>query len=147
MGFVFGHNVSVILDEASLLIERSAAAAYKSSIKSDISEPPLKPGGDTGMPPGFTFPVEPSPTPHPDRKQKQQFYGTIDLNPVKAKMDFAMIVDEVVEQFTSKLGVDVTISVEIQAKSKEGFDEAMQRTIKENCNVLKFNNAEFEDSE
>lgn len=59
-------------------------------------------------------------------------------------MDFATIVDEVVQQFTSRLGVDVSISVEIQANSREGFDETLQRTIKENCNVLRFNNAEFE---
>lgn len=60
-------------------------------------------------------------------------------------MEFANIVDEVVQQFTAKLGVDVTISIEIQAKSKDGFDEALQRTIKENCNVLRFNNSEFEE--
>lgn len=59
-------------------------------------------------------------------------------------MDFATIVDEVVQQFTSRLGIDVSISVEIQASSKEGFDEALQRTIKENCGVLRFSNAEFE---
>ena len=60
-------------------------------------------------------------------------------------MDFATIVDEVVEQFTSKLGVDVKISVEIQATSnRDGFDEAMQRAVKENCRVLKFGNSEFE---
>lgn len=77
---------------------------------------------------------------------KNQFYGTVTLDPVKTKMDFAMIVDEVVAQFTSKLGVEVKISVEIQSNStRDGFDEAMQRSIKENCNVLKFSNAEFED--
>jgi len=61
-------------------------------------------------------------------------------------LDFATIVNEVMQQFTSRPGVDVKISVEIQATSnKDGFDEAMQRSIKENCNVLKFSNSEFED--
>ena len=59
-------------------------------------------------------------------------------------MDFATIMDEVVQQFTSKLGVDVKISVEIQAQRKDGFDEALQRIIKKNCNVLKFSSSEFE---
>ena len=76
---------------------------------------------------------------------KKQFYGTISLDPVKAKMDFATIMDEVIQHFTAKLGVDVRISVEIQANSQDGFNESMQRTIEENCNVLKFNSAEFED--
>jgi hypothetical protein len=61
-------------------------------------------------------------------------------------MDFAMIVDEVIAKFTSKPGVEVKISVEIQSTStRGGFDEAMQRSIKENCNVLKFSNMEFWD--
>jgi len=59
-------------------------------------------------------------------------------------MDFATIMDEVVQQFTSRLGVGVKISVEIQAESKEGFDETLRRIIKENCNVLKFASSEFE---
>lgn len=60
-------------------------------------------------------------------------------------MEFDTIVDEVVQHFTAKLGVDVTISVEVQAKNSKGFDEPLQRTIKENCNVLKFGSAEFEE--
>lgn len=62
-------------------------------------------------------------------------------------MDFATIMDEVVQQFTTQLGVDVSISVEIEATSRNGFDEQVQRTVKENCNTLRFGNAEFEDGE
>lgn len=72
------------------------------------------------------------------------FYGTISVNPVTAKTRFATLIDEVVEHFTLQLGVDVTISVEMEARTKDGFSESLQRTIKENCNVLKFNTAEFE---
>jgi hypothetical protein len=50
----------------------------------------------------------------------------------------------VVQQFTAQLGVDVTITVEIEAHKADGFDESLQRTIKENCNVLKFSAAEFD---
>jgi len=46
--------------------------------------------------------------------------------------------------FTAKLGVEASISVEIQAKSSEGFDEGLQRSVKENCNVLRFNSSEFD---
>jgi hypothetical protein len=89
--------------------------------------------------------LKPIITPPVTTPAKKHFYGTISLDPVKAKLDFATIVDEVVEQFTSKLGVDVKISVEIQATShRDGFDEAMQRAVKENCKVLKFDNSEFE---
>ncbi len=76
---------------------------------------------------------------------KKDFLNNYAIALKEAKMDFATIMDEVVQQFTAKLGVDVTISVEIEAKSNAGFDEGLQRTVKENCNVLRFSNAEFEE--
>lgn len=60
-------------------------------------------------------------------------------------MDFANIMNEVVQQFTAKLGVYVKISMEIEARNKDGFDKSLQRTIKENYNVLRFGSAEFEE--
>ncbi|MTW23304.1 hypothetical protein [Allochromatium palmeri] len=56
------------------------------------------------------------------------------MDSLKAKVEFATLVDEIIQQFTAKLGVEVTISVEIQATSQGGFDEATQRIVKENCN-------------
>ncbi len=41
----------------------------------------------------------------------------------------------------------VKIAIEIQAESEMGFDEGLQRAVKENCNVLRFKNAEFERGE
>jgi hypothetical protein len=32
----------------------------------------------------------------------------------------------------------------MQAESDAGFDDGLQRAVKENCNVLRFKNAEFE---
>lgn len=63
---------------------------------------------------------------------------------VRAKFDFAQIVDEVVQHFTTKPSATVTISAEIQAEDAGGFDDSTQRAVRENCNVLKFSSAEFE---
>ncbi|MBG58119.1 MAG: hypothetical protein CMK46_07505 [Porticoccus sp.] len=159
LGFTFGRGSIATLDESSLLIDREAAVAYREST-AQPPQPTPDPGGMGGEPGGSTTPaggsgstVTPSPTPGSTggtgtpapTATKKQFYGTISLDPVKAKMDFATIIDEVVQQFTAKLGVNVKISVEIEATSRDGFDESMQRTVKENCNVLRFNSAEFEE--
>ena len=155
LGFVFGRNTVVTLDESALLIERDAAAEYKESIK-PVPQPEPGATGDDGQPGGSPQPSgETQPQPgddtHPESTPgagtKKQFYGTTHLEPVGATMKFKEIVDEVIQQFTSKLGVDVKISVEIEAKFRDGFDESMQRTIKENCKVLRFTNAEFEEGE
>ena len=78
---------------------------------------------------------------------KHQFYGSIELDPIVAKRQLADLMDEVVLQFTSRPGVQVKIAIEIQTESPMGFDEALQRAVKENCNVLRFKNAEFEEGE
>jgi hypothetical protein len=147
------------LDESSLLIDREAAVVYRESTQ-QAPEPGPEPGGVGGESGSPTTPAGGTggtgiPTPTPGESggagtttpaaTKKQFYGTISLDPVKAKMDFATIMDEVVQQFTAKLGVNVRISVEIEANSQDGFTESMQRTVKENCNVLKFSSAEFEE--
>ncbi|HCF1493245.1 TPA: ATP-binding protein [Pseudomonas aeruginosa] len=161
LGFVFAKSALVTLD-ACEIIEPSTAAAYaeklrkekeeaelarrKAQEESDAHKPDSKRDGGAEPEPepqsgssGTNDPVE-----EISKALVTQFYASTSLDPVKAKMDFALLVDEVVQQFTAKLGVDVKISVEIQATSKAGFDDGLQRAVKENCNVLKFSSAEFE---
>lgn len=57
------------------------------------------------------------------------------------------MVDEVVEQFTTKVGTEVKITVELHAQSDAGFDEALQRAVRENSNALKFTSFDFEAEE
>lgn len=148
LGFTFGQGSIVSLDESSLFIDREAAAEYKERTKPQTNV--TETGGETDaghLPPTTVgLPVVTPGAQVTGGKTKKHFYGATKLDPVRATIDFATVVDEVVQQFTSKLGVDVNISVEIQATSKEGFDETLQRTVKENCNTLKFGNADFEDS-
>ena len=141
LGFRFGKSSMVVLDDASVLVEKNAAAEYRERIKPAPEVVPAPVSPPVG--PGTTTPAGDPSVPVPG-VVRNQFYATVDLDAVTAKLKFAEIVDEIVQQFTAKLGVEVSISVEIQAKSPEGFDEGLQRSVKENCNVLKFNNAEFD---
>ena len=153
LGFIFGKGSMAVLDDSSLLIDRAVAEDYREKIKPippvNPIEPPVEPpipNPGNGEGPSDIPPQPPVQPPAPVQTSlKRQFYGNIELDPVKAKMDFATVVDEVIQQFTAKLGVEVSISVEIQARSNSGFDEALQRTIKENCNVLRFSSSEFEE--
>ena len=159
LGFVFGRTSSVFLDASHLLIEPVTASAYADALRAKEDAERAKREQVLDVPPGTSGAggsggvtgITPTPgggkvDPIVEIKKAlvTQFYASADLDPVKAKMDFALLVDEVVQQFTAKLGVDVKISIEIQATSKAGFDDGLQRAIKENCNVLKFKSAEFE---
>jgi uncharacterized protein len=159
LGFAFGIQSIVTIDDLTLLIEGGAAIGYQEQIEAERAakqaEQQAIPSGDVVRPVPAGVTTAPIPTvattqPNsivdaPVTRVKKRFYGSVELNPVKAKIDFATIMDEVVQQFTAKLGVDVQISIEIQASTRVGFDESIQRSIKENCNVLKFNSIEFEE--
>lgn len=172
LGFSHQHGVSILsYDDSSILIESNHATSYAESIKptpstSFDSETEISGAGEqsgtsepsgessTGSTAGSGSPTTGttagatttnSGNGRPQTAPKRSFYGTVELDPIKAKMDFMEIMNEVVDQFSSKLGVEVEISVEIRAKtSSSGFDESLQRTIKENCNSLKFDASEFE---
>jgi len=155
VGFSYGKRTSVFLDASLLLIEPVTAAGYAEAQR--VTEEAARPkttdtaaastsGGasrveDSAKP---TYPIGGGSTP---QTTKKQFYGSIELDAIQAKKQFADLVDEVVLQFTSRPGVKVKIAIEIQAESATGFDDGLQRAVKENCNVLRFKNAEFEEGE
>lgn len=145
LGFAFGNHALVYLDGSSVLIKKERAAAYKQeqATKATAATPattPAQPPPGGAAPAHGTVPATPATPAAP----KTRFYGTVSLDPVKAKLDFATIMDEVVQTFTSRPDAQVQISFEIQAEGRNGFNEALQRAIKENCNVLKFTSAEFD---
>jgi len=139
LGFSFGNGVMSILDDQSLLISKETALKYREKIESDITqdEPETTPSDED--------PSSSQPTGTEKSSVNNQFYGVIKLDPLTAKLKFSEVVDEVIQQFTSRLDAEVTISVDIQANSKKGFEDDIQRSIKENCNVLDFSSFDFED--
>ncbi|MCL1861026.1 MAG: DUF499 domain-containing protein [Proteobacteria bacterium] len=158
VGFCFGKRTSPIMDSSLLLIEPATAAAYMEALR--VAEEASRTKGDGAG----TYPTSEEPTGSGDAPKrvedsgkpghptgaasaKKQFYASIDLDPIQAKRQFADLVDEVVQHFTLRPGVRVKIAVEIQAESPVGFDDGLQRAVKENCNVLKFKSAEFEAGE
>lgn len=162
-GFHFAENTSVIFDDALLLIEPKAASDFAAKLAFEAAEreaaATAAAGGavpDGGGPGPSTGGGSPSPaatggatstsTAAPAGAAKKRiFFGTVDLDPVKAKLQFSDVADEVLMLFTQKPGVKVRISVEIEAESPAGFDDGVQRAVRENCNQLKFKNQAFEE--
>lgn len=157
LGFVFGQTALVTMDSDSLLISHDAALAYQQKQEDEerariaasnnlvtITPPlPLSPpkiigtvplGGDKAVVATAATPVLPN-----------RFFGIVEVEADTATMDFSTIVNEVIQHFSAQMGVDVRVTVEIEARSKNGFDTVLQRAVKENCGVLKFHTANFEE--
>jgi predicted AAA+ superfamily ATPase len=150
-GFSLGRSAIITMDNALLLIEHSTAVAYDGVIKAaqqEAEEQAQQPTGFTpAAPQGAAAPVVGKPGSVPGKAPaKKRFYGCVNLDKVKHKLDFNEIADEVIKPFASRSDVGLTISIEIRAESyvNDGFDENIQRVVKENSKTLKFRNAEFE---
>ena len=162
VGFSYGKRTSLIMDSSLLLIEPFTAAEYMEALRAAEEASRTKAADAGSGTTTTTVSTGSGDTPRAEdsakggyqgsagatgQSAKKQFYGSIELDPILAKKQFADLVDEVVQQFTLRPGVKVKIAIEIQAESATGFDDGLQRAVKENCNVLRFKNAEFEDGE
>ena len=147
LGLVFGQQALVTLDHDSLLISHSAAAQQQQRMDEEQHQRAAaqaayaKPSATSTS----TSTSTPTPTPiHQPAALPKRFFGTAEVDATTATMDFSTIVNEVVQHFAAQAGVEVTVTIEIEAHTKQGFDAALQRTVKENCGTLKFRSANFE---
>jgi hypothetical protein len=147
VGFTFGQNTLIMVDSCRL-IAPEAATVYENELNASqpAPKPTAAPPATSSTPTSSSGPAiggQPASSPGP-RSKNRRFYGHIDLDPIQAKKQFADVVDEVLLQFTSRPGVKVRIVVDLQAEAQDGFDDSVQRAVKENCSVLRFKSSEFE---
>lgn len=74
----------------------------------------------------------------------KRFYGTVKVDSLRLQRDVGQIADEVVQHFTSLVGSEVEISLELHVNVPDGIPENVIRTVMENCKVLKFESQGFE---
>ena len=145
-GLKLGTSGMVYMDKSSVLVHPDTAKAQIEAEKPEVHEPG-KDEVETSPKAGDTHkPYEtPATGDRPEQKLMKRFHGSVNLDPVKASLDFSKIVEEVVQHFSSEVSSEVKITVEIEADMPKGIRENIQRAVKENCNTLKFNIAEFEE--
>ena len=152
IGFSYGRRTSPIMDSSLLLIEPSTAATYQHALDAAAGQAssnlPLASGtapvttqglnsGASGLLTGGTG-FEGGSQGSGASNLPKNFYGSVQLDPIRAKLHFSDVVDEVLQLFTARTGVQVTVEIEIRAESAQGFDEGLQRAVRETCSVLKF---------
>ena len=148
-GFIFGRAGAIHLDAESVLIETAAAADWKARSKAPV--PPVLEGGKTAVRPSVPEPAttggngQPAhPMPSLAESCKTRFFGTVELDPVRAQLQFAEIQRELIHHLQTAANARVRIRVDIEAENADGYDEAGVRTVKENARALGFGEAEFD---
>jgi predicted AAA+ superfamily ATPase len=105
---------------------------------------------ETGRP-SVTVPAGDDDTDEPDgagreRRPPRRFHGAITLDVTKLSSGFRSVTQEVVDHLTAQVGAEVTVRVDVEAISPDGFGDDVVRWVTENSRTLKFDPASgFED--
>ena len=102
------------------------------------------PGADTGNRPGPGPGPGPEPPPPPP-PGKTRFFGSKRLQADRYASDFKKLADEVLGPLGATPGVTLNVTIEIEATTDGGFDDAKIRTVSENATTLKFEQSGFEE--
>lgn len=96
-------------------------------------------GEDENDLPGTTV-VQP-----PEPPRARRFYGTVELDTARIGRDAGRIAEEVVQHLVLLRGVQVRVTMEIEAQIPDGAPENVVRTVTENCRTLRFRQQGFEE--
>jgi hypothetical protein len=81
----------------------------------------------------------------PPEKKQRRFYGTVELDSLRASRDVGKIVENVIQHLTSLPHAEITIALEIHADLPDGAPDDVIRTVTENASTLKFRDFGFEE--
>jgi hypothetical protein len=84
-------------------------------------------------------------TPSVSMSKNRRFFMSADLDITRINRDVQKYVEEIIQHLTSVDGAKVTVSLEVQAESDEGFNQQTVRTISENCRTLRVRDSGFEE--
>ena len=97
--------------------------------------------GDGTSPYGRPMPAASAPAP----AKKRRFFLSAALDTTRINRDVQNYVEEIIRHLTSEDGTRVTISLEVEAESDNGFSPQTIRTVSENARTLGAKDAGFEE--
>lgn len=143
-GLTLGRSFTLYFEDKALIVQPEVAQAQldaeRAARQRDTIALPI--GG--GSPPVVKTVDDVDDTPAPP-KPKTRYYGSVQVDPQRAKRDLNQIADEIIVRLASLPGADVRITVEIETVQSEGFDDSTVRAISENSRTLNFRSHGFEE--
>lgn len=143
-GFSLGRVTTPFLD-ALWLIEPTHAAGHERALleraAGDAEGPASDDAGDAPVP---SLSAQGAARAADERKQPRRFFGTSELNPLTASLDFSKLVAEVLGQFTGDPRTKVVVRIDIEAEHPSGFSENTVRAVRENGKQLGMKSADFD---
>lgn len=121
------------MPNTALLVRPEAALAQlRPAIPVPVEPQPRSPDG------GGAGPMSPPAAAPVANRQPTRFFGSVEIDVVRPVKAFETIVNAVVAELQRTKGVKVTLTLEIEAASAEGFSEADVGVVRDNAGQLKF---------
>lgn len=156
LGLTAGELKNLSGDMGGLIVKSEVAAAQFEAYKqaTDTDEKPLEPTGTRTDDPTGTGTVTAGGQRKLDGTELEgeigpkklcRFHASKQVDAVRFGRDTSQIADEVIQHLAALAGASVEVTVEIRATCTDGFEDALIRTISENCSTLRFDHSEFEE--
>jgi predicted AAA+ superfamily ATPase len=139
-----GQMVAISTDDSGLLVK---AVTARAQLEAEVPAPSPNPAPTGAGPTPTPLPAGPGAPPAPAPAPAQvfrRFHGTVELDPTRVGRDAGRIAEEVIAHFAGQLGVEVTVTLEIEARLPNGASEQTRRIVTENARTLKFSSQGFE---
>jgi len=140
---------AVNVTDATLIVKPEPAKAQRAAELAEAGEPegagPSEDGAGAGGEGGPGAGPEGGKPGEPELPSKTRYFGSKQLQPDRYASDFKKLADEILAPLAAADGVDLKVTVEVEATNPEGFDEAKVRTVSENAATLKFEQSGFEE--
>ena len=134
-------DVTVAVTDATLIVRPERAKAQRAAeLPADDAHPEPGPGPATDS--GSEH--EPGPQP-PQPPGRTRFFGSKRLQADRYASDFKKLADEILGPLGATPGVTLNVTIEIEATTPTGFDDAKARTVSENAATLNFEQSGFEE--
>jgi predicted AAA+ superfamily ATPase len=134
-------GVRVAVTDATLIVRPERAKAQRAAELPAV-EAHAEPG--PGAAPDFGSERARDPQP-PQLPERTRFFGSKRLQADRYATDFKKLADEILAPLSATPGVTLNVTVEIEATTPTGFDDAKARTVSENAATLNFEQSGFEE--
>jgi len=140
-GLRAGSYISISLEGGGMLVKPEVCYAQLEIEKSEAES--SSKGGGPNYPPADT-PTDGAKEPDPKVAKKTRFSGDVEVDPIRFFRDAENIEKEILKHLSAVKGSKVKITVHIEATSQDGFNNDLERTVKENSRTLGFGSADFD---
>jgi len=147
IGLKFNQNISYV-EHTGYLVK---VAIAKKQIEEEAKQQEEHVTSTTSTDDGYDNPANDASKVHEDNTaappppKNKRFFMSAELDNTRINRDVQKLVEEVIQHLTSVDGANVSISLEVQAKSADGFTQQTIRTVSENCQTLRVKESGFEE--